>query len=501
MAKIVIIGGGVSGLSAGIYAQLNGHRAVVYEKHTVAGGNLTGWQRGEYHIDNCIHWLTGTNPATDTYRMWETLGALGGEVEVYQGDVLLTCEYNGRTLSLCRDLGRMHRDMLTLSPSDSKEIDRLIRAIETVQGMSHIAGENHNEGYSVPKLMRTCPRLLRYHNMTTGELARRFEHPLLRRFVTSFLGDSFNSLALVIVCAHFCGENAGIPRGGSLAMARRMADRFLALGGELCVGREAEEIICGEGIARAVRLADGEVAQADYVILATDPSAVFGRLLDAPMPAQLQKWYRDPDMMRFSAYHCAFAYDAPNPPFRGDLTVDVPVRYQGILRAKTLAVREFSHEPGFSPEGKTLLQTVSFCDEEEARACICLANDRNAYARRKAEIAKVTERLLLERFAQMRGALTCIDVWTPATYRRFTGAEAGSFMSFVMPARRLPVRLGGGVRGIPNVILATQWQQSPGGLPIAAECGRRAIETVMRRELSHKTAKKRKTTAFADGRA
>ena len=55
MAKIIIVGGGVSGLSAGIYAQLNGHTAVICEKHTKAGGNLTGWQREGYKIDNCIH--------------------------------------------------------------------------------------------------------------------------------------------------------------------------------------------------------------------------------------------------------------------------------------------------------------------------------------------------------------------------------------------------------------------------------------------------------------
>ena len=83
MAKIAIVGGGVSGISAGIYAQLSGHTATICERHNVAGGNLTGWQRGGYHIDNCIHWLTGTNPNTDGYRMWDTLGALG-DVDVYQ---------------------------------------------------------------------------------------------------------------------------------------------------------------------------------------------------------------------------------------------------------------------------------------------------------------------------------------------------------------------------------------------------------------------------------
>ena len=64
MSKIVIIGGGVAGLTAGICARLNGYDAVIFEKHRIAGGNLTGWDRGGFHIDNCVHWLTGTNPVT-----------------------------------------------------------------------------------------------------------------------------------------------------------------------------------------------------------------------------------------------------------------------------------------------------------------------------------------------------------------------------------------------------------------------------------------------------
>ena len=121
MAKILIIGAGVAGLSAGIYAQLSGHQAIVCEKHFIAGGNLTAWNRSGFHIDNCIHWLTGTNPASSTYAMWETLGALGA-IEIYQGETLFTCEHDGKRISLYRDLLRMKNEMLALSPEDEKEI-------------------------------------------------------------------------------------------------------------------------------------------------------------------------------------------------------------------------------------------------------------------------------------------------------------------------------------------------------------------------------------------
>ena len=63
MKKVAIIGGGVAGLSAGIYGQMKGYQCTVIEKNHIAGGNLTGWERRGYRIDNCMHWLTGTTLA------------------------------------------------------------------------------------------------------------------------------------------------------------------------------------------------------------------------------------------------------------------------------------------------------------------------------------------------------------------------------------------------------------------------------------------------------
>ncbi|MBQ7464784.1 MAG: NAD(P)/FAD-dependent oxidoreductase, partial [Lachnospiraceae bacterium] len=74
--KIVIIGGGIGGLSAGIYAQKAGFEAQIYEKNDVAGGECMGWNRNGCHIDNCIHWLTGTKQGTSLWEVWKTVGAI-----------------------------------------------------------------------------------------------------------------------------------------------------------------------------------------------------------------------------------------------------------------------------------------------------------------------------------------------------------------------------------------------------------------------------------------
>ena len=76
MAKVIIVGGGIAGLSAGIYALKAGYDAEIYEKNPLAGGECMGWNRKGYHIDNCIHWLTGTDPKTGLWKTWKTVGAI-----------------------------------------------------------------------------------------------------------------------------------------------------------------------------------------------------------------------------------------------------------------------------------------------------------------------------------------------------------------------------------------------------------------------------------------
>ncbi len=502
MANITIIGGGVSGLSAGIYAQLNGHRAVVCERHTQAGGNLTGWQRGEYHIDNCIHWLTGTNPASKTYAMWQELGALGEDVAILQGESLYTSAYKGQRLTLWRELARVEREMLAVSPRDAHEIRSLIRAVGVMQSVCGIGGAHHDRGLSASVGIRAVPALLKYYRLNTGELAARFTHPLLRKFIAAFWGDAFGALALLMVFATFCGDNGGIPAGGSSAMAERMAARFRSLGGALCLGKEAVRIEHSNGRATAVCFADGTEMKADYVILTADPSVAFPKLLSMPLPKQLKRMYADPHMVRFSSYHCAFSCELSALPFEGDYIFDAPVRCHSVLGSRQVILRSFAHEKTFAPEGKTLLQTLTFCTEAEARAMIRLREtDRGAYMQKKQELAAVLERLIVGEFPALEGHLQCIDVWTPATYRRYVDSEIGSYMSFVLPSHRLPKRVSNRIDGLSNVILATQWQQAPGGLPIAAEGGRLAAETVCKSERAAQKQARSQKHSFVEKRA
>lgn len=494
MAKILIIGGGVAGLSAGIYAQLRGYDATICERHTKIGGNLTGWDREGYHIDNCIHWLTGTNPATKLYEMWSTLGVFK-DTKIYQGNVLYSCKYENESLSLSKDLYKLRADMLRISPMDKDEINSLILAIEIMQGINKIRGINHNEGLSPYHMAIAIPLLTKYYSLTTKELSLRFVSPLLQSFITSFWGDNFGSLALIMVFAHFCGENGGIPRGGSCAMAKNMERRFSSLGGKILLSKEATKINHKDGHVYSVSFKDGDEIKCDYAIACCDPTLTFNKLLKLPMPKQLLKMYENKRLLRFSSYHCAFSCDMPSLPFEGDFIFKTPEKYKHLTPTGQVILREFSHEKNFSKEGCVVLQAMVFCYENDAKQFIYLKkNHALAYAKKKEEFKKALEEMIPSVFPQLTGKLRCIDTWTPATYHRYTSSDIGSYMSFALPSKMIPLRLSNKISSLDNFFLATQWQQIPGGLPIAAKSGKLAIDSLHKIE----ARKKSKEKAFAN---
>jgi phytoene dehydrogenase-like protein len=76
--SIIIIGAGFAGLSAGIYAQMNGYKTQIFEMHNKPGGLCTSWKRNGFVIDGCIHWLVGSAPGSAMNDYWKEVGVVQG---------------------------------------------------------------------------------------------------------------------------------------------------------------------------------------------------------------------------------------------------------------------------------------------------------------------------------------------------------------------------------------------------------------------------------------
>ena len=187
MKKVVIIGGGIAGMTAGVLLQKAGFRTEIYEKNACPGGQCTGWKREDYFIDNCIHWLTGTRPGSALHELWKEIGALGDDVELYKKEMFFSSKLGDETLTFWRDKERTRREMLALSPEDEKEINKLIDYVALAETMTvpvekPFDAMNPIDFIKLGMSMKAMGKVIKeYGNMDMNELAMRFKHTLIQR--------------------------------------------------------------------------------------------------------------------------------------------------------------------------------------------------------------------------------------------------------------------------------------------------------------------------------
>ena len=159
--KIIIIGGGIAGLTAGIYGLKANYDVEIYEKNHIVGGECTGWDRQGYYIDNCLHWMMGTNRGTDLYNIWKTVAAVGDDIEIFKSDIMYTSTLNGESLSLYRDLEKTRQEMIKLSKEDENEINELIKDVKIAMDVE-IPAYKPMEFYGPIELLKMMRKAKKY---------------------------------------------------------------------------------------------------------------------------------------------------------------------------------------------------------------------------------------------------------------------------------------------------------------------------------------------------
>src|SRR5690242_2143847 len=110
--KIVIIGGGIAGLCAGVYARKCGYRVEVLEMNTSAGGLASSWRRGDYTFETCLHWLLGSNPQSAMYAQWQEVFDIDKLTFVNHEEYERLETEHGDSLRFYTNVDRMEKELL-----------------------------------------------------------------------------------------------------------------------------------------------------------------------------------------------------------------------------------------------------------------------------------------------------------------------------------------------------------------------------------------------------
>ncbi|ERI91410.1 amine oxidase [Clostridiales bacterium oral taxon 876 str. F0540] len=484
MKKVIIVGAGIAGLSAGIYAKQSGFNVTIFESHTIPGGASTSWRRKGYLFEGGMHWLTGSSPKVPLNKVWRELGALRDDIPIYNKDPFFTVEFEGKTAYLYRDVEKLRQHFLEISPEDKNEIDQLCRDIKRFSKVSMPISDIKNvkvkKKSSLPlsaviKMLPAFSRRAFYANQTAGEYASRFKSPILRLLIKSIVGEQYSATGMIFTIATLASGDGGYPEGGSLAMASRMAKYFESLGGKINYNSKVTKISVNNGISDGV-IINGKHIPADAVIVTQDTLVAIDSLFDPPINEPWAQKMRQSTKPMLNTFIClGIETDLSELPESMNFVPYKPLSC-GEAELEVVSINNYAGYKGYAPDGCTAVTSIISGDSYDYwKAC----KENNTYELEKKRLAESFIETLAERFPKIRGKVAVWDVATPLTYERYLGSYKGSWMSVMCPGENMK-SYPSKPENFQNIYFAGQRLNPPGGLPVAAETGRKAVQYLCR---------------------
>ena len=486
--QIVIIGAGVAGLSAGIYAEQHGFHAILLEKNPSVGGMCTGWYRKGYYLDGCVHWLTGTKEGTLLNEMWKNVDAFKSQDDILYLPSWGTFEYEGHKVTLWRDLDRAEREWKEISPVDSKMIHKFFKMVRDFTKVElpldlplSMIPLNRKIALGL-KVLSVWPSYLKTMFISCEQFAAKFKSPALRFALTKAQIGTGNLFSMIYSYATVVMGDGGIPVGASKPMVERMKDKFISLGGSLRLNANVDSVVIDNGNAKGVKLINGETINADYVISCLDTNYTLKRLLrdQYKFPA-FQKRFDNPE--RHQAPSCVLMHFT----VKKDNNLPIPYTFEckpfsvGGVEVNHLTIRSYAYDETFTRGDKTVLSVMVDQSNVQYPYWRKLSKNRELYLKMKQEIAQDVRSRIIAKFPEI-GELEVLDVSTPYTFNHYVNTSNGVYMSFLFSKRDPMFAHHGQLRGLKNFYLSGQWLQGPGGLPIAMTQGKFAIQRICKKE-------------------
>lgn len=295
---IVVVGAGLGGLAAAILLAAAGRRVRIFEKNASVGGKLARLEAGGFTFDLGPSLLT----LPDVFRELFADAGADFDAAVPLDRLSTLCRYrfaDGSALDVPDGLDAQLEAIRQFNPAevdawrrfaswtrevyDAASAPFMRRPFGSTDGMSAAAGR---------AMLRQLPRVLSPRSLD-GLVGRYFRDGRLRqlfgRFATYNGSSPFRAPATFAIIAHVeHGLGAYHPAGGIYRIAEAELELARRLGLEVATGTEVEGVVLRDGTACGVRLASGDVVDADAVLVNADATTAWERLI----PADAAPWTR-----------------------------------------------------------------------------------------------------------------------------------------------------------------------------------------------------------------
>jgi phytoene dehydrogenase-like protein len=486
--KIIIIGAGIAGLSAGCYLQMNNYDTEIYEMEASSGGLCTSWKRSGYTFDGCLHWVNDCYPGSGLYHFWEEIGVIKN-TEFVKFDVIQTIEdENGNQFILYSDPDKLKDEMISFGPEDKGLIEELTSAIKQLSSFkmdSSNAFELMGPFTKIKMLFQMIPflRFIKKWDFPCTEFAKKLNNPFLKK-IFEIIGEKQYYLPFYIFIFKIVSfYKSGYPIGGSLSFIKKAEEKYISLGGKINYKSKVKKILVEDNKATGIELENNLMLNADIVLSAIDGHYTIFEMLEGKyLSKKIENYYNGglstfPSIMQVSL-GVAMDLSTFKNVFSFPLKEVVKIDEKNIL--KSLYLRFYSLDPTMAPEGKSSIN--SFFSADYSYWSDLRDNDRKRYVKEKERIASDIIREIDKRLPGFTSKVEVYDVATPATYIRYTNNWKGSYEGWLPDSKGMMTRISKELPGLKNFYMIGQWVSPGGGLPSGVITGSHVTQIICARD-------------------
>lgn len=294
--QIIVIGGGLGGLSAAIRLASDGHDVTVLEKNERAGGKLNTVSESGYSFD------TGPSILTMPWVLEQLFESAGRKLADYMELTRIEPQWrtffeDGTSLDVTGDLPLMLEELSRVCPEDAKRFLAYLGDCQAMYDLSCKSFYSHSLGgisdlrskHTLRELLAMDP-MRSMHQMTDKHFSDERLKQLFDFFIM-YIGSSPYAAPAVLSQLVYVQLGLGIyyVRGGMYNIARGMLRLLDELGARVRTGCRVERVLAAGSRATGVLLEDGTVLRADIVVSNLEAIPAHGSILGELPGAKAQE--------------------------------------------------------------------------------------------------------------------------------------------------------------------------------------------------------------------
>ncbi|AEA45497.1 phytoene desaturase family protein [Fluviicola taffensis] len=506
---VVIIGGGVSGLTSAALFSKAGISCCVIEMDNRPGGYLAGFRRHDFRFDSAIHWLNNCGPNGLVTKIFKIIGDDSPKCEDQKNIRRFVSDEFDYLVTNNPD--ELKEQWLKEFPHEKKGIIRFFRDAKRI-------GKSFDSYANLSRTMNSMSwyeypihglKMLRFalpfipHIRFTGE---KMKKGLSRYFTDEKLHRVFCSEPDVLSCLipiswAYIKDFQLPPEGGSQSFPEWLTHTIETMGGEIFFKSKVTEVIVQDNVAKGVRLehrGTTHTISSKYVVAACDAETLFEKMLPKEsIPAKMKDGLKGAPLYA-SALTVALGIDCPAEElglgeeivFLADPTVPKEDLGKGdpylsgihilasTVRDKSLSLPE---------HGTITLFIPAWMDNNDYWGCVA---DENGTYSRGDEYQKLKDKyadILIDRVEKglvpnLRKHILYCDVATPITHYRYTGNKNGTMMAQKPGKENYQGKVASYITPVKNLYLSGHWADLGGGIPIAIKSSINTTLLVLQKE-------------------